>query len=554
MNISNRREFLKAVAAGGFALSSFAVAGSARAQATPVARQRLEDFVSQPARLAALKRGVAVMKARLPSDPTSWFYQGAIHAVTPEAIQAALAIDPGVANVDQARYWNQCPHSSNQNSADFLIWHRAYLYYFERILRTAAGDASLSLPYWNYTDPTRRAFPEQFADPDTDPVTQVNRNPLFDHRREQAFTFGLYELSEGTAGTVAIFRETDFFGATEDTGFAGGVADNNARTRGRIERQPHDLIHFAIGGAIGTGEVDTGDATAGLMASVSTAAFDPIFWVHHANIDRLWTVWECLTVPPRQWGRVPPKDWLDSKPWHFNDVGGQVVNHSRSYYLDRRNLQVAYDSDQSACEPLSSAPLSSSPVGGGGPSPLAVGTEIRSFSVKAEAGARLGSGRIAPDTTYSVDVPLRQLPSSLGGTAKNSVLSAVKTAPRRVVLEIDDLNVEGITSVGFDVYVNLPEGVAPNRESSSYVGTVSLFGASQSKGHAHHGHSPAVQRFDISRVVVAESFDPARVRVQVVPFDLLTPRAGRPRIRRAVGLTHGQIRVLILEGSLNPTM
>lgn len=549
---SNRRTVLRSIASGALLPC---LAPSVWGQSIPLPRQKLEDFATQPSRLAALKRGIAEMKRRRPSDPTSWFYQGAIHAVSPEAIEAALQADPDVAKIDQARFWNQCPHSANYNSADFLLWHRAYIYYFERILRAASGDPSLSLPYWNYTDPTQRGFPRQFAEPETDPVTQAPRNPLFDHRREQAFMFGLYELSEGAAGTVAIFRETDFFGATEDTGLAGGVGDNNARTRGRIERQPHDMLHFAIGGAIGTGDVDLGEDTSGIMASVQTAAFDPIFWVHHTNIDRLWTVWECISTPPRKWGKVPPKEWLEAKPWFFNDSGSQVVNHSRLHYLDKRNLQVAYDSDQPNCKPLSEiAATALAAASPGDNSPLSVAPAVRSFVLKAEVGARPGVGQVTPDSPYLAEVPLTTLPSSLGGNAKNSIMSASKATPRRVVLEIEDLNVQGVTSTGFDVYVNLPEGSAPSREALSYVGTVSLFGAIASKGHAHHGHSPSVQRFDISRIIIGDTFDTTKVRVQIVPFDLLSPRAGRPRLRRAVGLTHGRMRVLLLEGSPNPIM
>jgi len=466
-------------------------------------RQKLEDFVQDAARVAALKRGVATMKARKASDPTSWFYQSAVHAVTPEAVQAALQVDPAIANVDQARYWNQCPHTDNQNSADFLIWHRAYIYYFERILREASGDPTLSLPYWNYTDATQRGFPKLFADADPDPITQQTRNPLFDHRREQAFMFGLYELSEGTAGTAAIFRETEFFGATEDTGLAGGVADHNARTRGRLESQPHDLIHFAIGGAVGTGEIDQGEATAGLMASVATAAFDPVFWVHHTNIDRLWTIWDCLNSPPRSWGAVPPKEWLESAPWFFNDVSRKIENHSRLYYLDRRNLQVLYDTDTPACKPLTSTdPLTTgTKVSSGELAPFAIGSEIKSFVQKAEAGVRQGKARVSPDQPYSVDVPLKSLPGSLGGGTKNALMNATKSVPRRIVLDIEDLNVEGVTSVGFDVYVDLPEGSAPSRDSLNYVGTLSVFGTHHSNDNGRHGATPSVQRFDISRVV-----------------------------------------------------
>ena len=100
----------------------------------PMPRMPLEEFTQSRELVAALRKGVTAMKARKPSDPLSWFYQAAIHGVTDEKVQEALKFDPQVANVDQKKYWNQCPHSG-QNSANFLPWHRAYIYYFERILR-----------------------------------------------------------------------------------------------------------------------------------------------------------------------------------------------------------------------------------------------------------------------------------------------------------------------------------------------------------------------------------------------------------------------------------
>lgn len=556
------------------------IAGAAapvRAQALPPPRQRLEDFVIIPGRLAALKRGVAVMKSRRPSDPTSWFYQAAVHAVAPQAIQEALARDPGVTQVDQARFWNQCPHGSNRNSADFLIWHRAYLFHFERLLREAAGDPDLSLPYWNYTDPAQRGFPEAFADTDPDPRTDAPRNPLYEPRREQPFMFGLYELSEATAGTLAIYSENEFFGATEDTGFAGGVADRNSRTRGRIERQPHDLIHFAIGGAVRIGE----DSSVGLMASVPTAAFDPVFWVHHANVDRLWTLWECADAAPRRWGRLPAADWLQERPWHFHDAGGQVVNLPRAHYLERRNLQTRYDTDRADCRPLQ-LPASSGNAAAEGP--LAVGSHIRSFVTVAVAGERSGAGRIAPDAVQVIDVPLDGSAPLPGGSLRAALRASTPAAPLRAMLEIEDLHIEGVTSVGFDVYIDLPDAAAPDRASEAYVGTVSMVGALPGELHDHaggaaqpgtggpaahahmqdpksqdHGNPQAqtnrpvsrapVQTFDMSRIVLGNLFDPARVRVRIVPFDLLAPRGGRARIRRAAGLTHGRMRVLLMAGS-----
>ena len=43
--------------------------------------------------------------------------------------------------------------------------------------------------------------------------------------------------------------------------------------------QPHNNVHGLIGGH------------GGLMTRPASAALDPIFWLHHANIDRLWQTW-----------------------------------------------------------------------------------------------------------------------------------------------------------------------------------------------------------------------------------------------------------------------
>ena len=138
-------------------------------------RLNLSEFAKDAARVESLKKGIRVMRSRKPSDPRSWFFQGAIHGVTADAIAEAQQRDPEVAKVEQQRFWNQCPHNG-QAAADFLPWHRAYLYYFERILREAAEDSSLTLPYWDYTGDDR-TFPALLADADADPVTREPRNP-----------------------------------------------------------------------------------------------------------------------------------------------------------------------------------------------------------------------------------------------------------------------------------------------------------------------------------------------------------------------------------------
>src|SRR5580704_386191 len=87
----------------------------------------------------AYAEAVRTMQARPITNPTSWAYQGAIHATyTPPPVGAD---------------WNQCQHAS----WFFLSWHRMYVYYFERIVRKAVedagGPADFAIPYWNYDLP-----------------------------------------------------------------------------------------------------------------------------------------------------------------------------------------------------------------------------------------------------------------------------------------------------------------------------------------------------------------------------------------------------------------
>ena len=299
-------------------------------------------------RLASLRKGVRVMKSRKPSDPKSWFYQAAIHGVTNEQIIAAADRDPGVADVQREMFWNRCPHHG-EPSADFLVWHRAYLFYFERILREAAEDPTLSLPYWDYTGGDTN-FPVAFSEQLRNAGDIIPRNPLYSAEREGAFTGGRLTLSAAitTEAYKRIMEEKFLFGETEDTGLAGGVYDTNGGTMGLLERRPHNDLHVAIGGVIGNDH-------AGLMAEVTTAAFDPIFWVHHANIDRLFAKWN--TAPDREWGYYPDAAWFVERPWFFNDVDGTIKNNPRHYYLTGKTLGVGYaDVDQSAAKLTDSLP------------------------------------------------------------------------------------------------------------------------------------------------------------------------------------------------------
>ncbi|MFL6845959.1 MAG: tyrosinase family protein, partial [Allosphingosinicella sp.] len=292
-------------------------------------RLPLAEFAKDERLVEALRRGVRVMRERPGSDPGSWFWQGAVHAYSDEIHADALRADAKVSKVDSGRFWKQCPHFG-QASANFLIFHRAYLYYFERVLRAAAKEPDLALPYWNYDEEGQRGFPELFAPAFLDPAKK-QPNPLYHKNRELAFVRGLYTLSEPVCAAKTAREAAQFFSEPGVTGFGGDLLAEGTRP-GLIEQRPHNDLHVAVGGVVG--------GSNGAMADIPTAAFDPIFWVHHANIDRLWRQWE--SSPGRQWGPLPPDEWFDETPWTFIDSDGSEQSKPRRFWLEPANLGIAY--------------------------------------------------------------------------------------------------------------------------------------------------------------------------------------------------------------------
>jgi tyrosinase len=149
----------------------------------------------------------------------------------------------------------------------FLPWHRAYILDLERELQ--AIDPSVALPYWRFDQPAPNLFIPDFmgsSDPNgrvqfsssnpltfwrSDNVTGVNREPRFDPTTTSAF----------------VAAEADTLNLSPD--YAGFRDD--------MESDPHDNAHTSFFGSI---------------SSIPTAARDPLFFLLHCNVDRLWAKWQ----------------------------------------------------------------------------------------------------------------------------------------------------------------------------------------------------------------------------------------------------------------------
>jgi polyphenol oxidase len=107
----------------------------------------------------------------------------------------------------------------------------------------------------------------------------------------------------------------------------------NAPLGGSIENVQHNAIHHWTG--------DPSQSLAQDMGTFSTAARDPVFYAHHANLDRLWTVWE--TVPGGERRAPADADFLDAE-FEFFDENAELVKVRARDALDSGKLGIGYES------------------------------------------------------------------------------------------------------------------------------------------------------------------------------------------------------------------
>ncbi|PIG80893.1 tyrosinase domain protein [Aspergillus arachidicola] len=108
----------------------------------------------------------------------------------------------------------------------------------------------------------------------------------------------------------------------------------------------HNNVHNWVGGFMFSrpGRHDLKLWGAGHMSSVPVAAFDPIFWLHHCNIDRLTAIWQSLN--PDSWfdddkSKVSKDD--DLRPFHrFCEKTREVVFFRSDDVKDWRHLNYDY--------------------------------------------------------------------------------------------------------------------------------------------------------------------------------------------------------------------
>lgn len=228
--------------------------------------------------LKILAQAVPLMRQLPPSDPHSWDYQAAIHGA------------PDTDFWKNKLFVNSCPHydeiqAGEQTPWHFLIWHRYYLHYFEEAVRAVTKRNDFDLPYWNTTDPNQRIIPKQFR-----AVEAGGLEGLLDTSRRQGLNDGSLKVSEFRQENGSVVdQEAQYDKAIED--LKGFKNAGLIRFSSSLENMPHNFVHGSINGNMG---------------SFETAGLDPIFWVHHANIDRLWSNISEDIITPNELAKLKP--------------------------------------------------------------------------------------------------------------------------------------------------------------------------------------------------------------------------------------------------------
>lgn len=420
------------------------------------------------AHLETYRKAVATMWTLEPSNPHNWFRHAMIHLM-------------------------DCPHGNWW----FFVWHRPYVGYLEQIVRIYGEDDSFAMPYWDWTadpfvadtfmttstyqdnalDPTSSHYPEwpEFEDryrdaiaavwsgltpdqlaqenlrgfPDFDTFWNRGVQPNYTDLRAngRSKTPSDPDLTGRAADAVeeevilAGLRPEQFTTVVSDNdaqlGFNSPESQNHHQGVGSaiIEGQPHNQVHNNLGSPAG-----------GWMPSLLSSV-DPIFFMHHCNVDRLWDVW---TTKERDDGRTAlPTDAeaprFNPEPFLFYiDAEKQTAPSTAGASMEVEPWGYSYTPGTGAAP---AAPL------------IAMSDAAPRVNAKSNATFELNAGEAT-----SIAVP-------------ESFAAAAAKADTRQIAHVTFTPPMMLQGLSFDIFIS-PKGQAPEISANSpdLAGTFEFFG------------------------------------------------------------------------------
>jgi tyrosinase len=304
---------------------------------------------------------------------------------------------PGLSTYDTFVLWHRDAFTCGLNAAHmgpaFFPWHRQYLMLFEEQLRSV--DPTVSLVYWDWTvdqEPDSYLWQPDLmgGDGSDDDNEAVIDGPfakgswvisVWDHSDEHQLEWITRDLGMGGLAPdlpTAEQLEATLAIPTYDTepwsalSYAGGSFRNSLEGwRDCVvemcsevdgvgpgctgDHAMHNRVHLWVSGEWAFAHEQSmdmeghatpmpadDDMVMGTMAA-NTSPNDPVFWLHHTNIDRIWSMWMERHGPqylPESGG--PLGHNIDDLMWPYEGLG---IEATPRRMLDTKALGYVYDTD-----------------------------------------------------------------------------------------------------------------------------------------------------------------------------------------------------------------
>ena len=414
--------------------------------AVPVVRRDVGGMDGSDPILLAYRKAIKAMQALPANNPLSWTYQAAIHWTTLSPLLTS---------------WDNCEHGTDF----FWSWHRMYLYWFERIIRKMCGEPCWALPYWNWAPGSELHLPAPFRDPSSE---------LYTSNRDPNMNSGTGSLNPGAIDVTSAFSQLDFL------------------TANSIIQGPHGSVHVEVGG---------------WMGSVPTAAQDPIFYLHHSNVDRLWNLWLA-----QGGGRTDPLSdatWKNRQYTFFDENGSAVKMTACDILRCAEQLDYVYEGEPPEVKEYCLR-------------------FIVPWQLEWQVLVRLPIPPIElKSEPVSFPIELKEIQARL--------TQALESKTETVFLELDDVEAETQPGVAWEVFLGLPAGVEPTAKSPYLVGSLSLFGFGI-RSEAHGEFKPGRFLYPLNRALEAAlKVNRERSVVTFVPVGILiNGRPSHPEVKSPV--------------------
>ncbi|GFY91846.1 hypothetical protein Acr_08g0002420 [Actinidia rufa] len=272
--------------------------------------------------MAKFERAIKLMKELPDSDPRSFTQQADVHCAYCNGAYEQV----GFPDLDLQVH----------NSWIFFPFHRYYLYFFEKILGKLIDDPNFAMPFWAWDTPAGMTMPAQYANTDSPLYSEIR-----DAEHQPPVLIDLdYDLTDETvteqeqiSSNLAIMYRQVVSSGNTPTLFMGmpyRSGDEPDPGAGSLENTPHGNVHIWVGDRTLPSIQD--------MGNFATAGRDTLFYAHHGNVDRMWSIWKTLGGKRKDF---TDSDWLNTE-FLFYDEEARLVKVKVKDCLDEKKLGYEY--------------------------------------------------------------------------------------------------------------------------------------------------------------------------------------------------------------------